>query len=82
MDDKDIEKYCDKAFTQFKEECLKEHCIPIMLMAAEVDTDNAQVFNLCSKKIPCEEMIRCLHEATKSCQKEIIARKYVKNELN
>ena len=79
MDNKDIEKYFDKALGQFKEECLINHCIPVMLMAVEVDTDNAQVFNLCSKQIPCEKMIRCLHNAVKNCQKEILQQKVAKN---
>jgi len=52
MDDKDIEKYCDKALTQFKEECLKEHCIPIMLMAAEVDTDTPKSLTCALKRYP------------------------------
>lgn len=82
MDDNDIEKYSDKFFTEMKRELLENHCIPIMLMAVEVDTDNAQVFNLCAKQIPCEKMVRCLHNAVKNCQKEILTRKYAKDDLN
>jgi hypothetical protein len=82
MNDKDNEKYCDKAFAEFKEECLKEHAIPVMLMVVEADTENAQVFQLCAHRIPCEEMIRCLHNAIKNCQKEILERKFRKCKLN
>jgi hypothetical protein len=82
MNDKDIEKYCDRAFQEFKRELKINHCIPVMLMAVEVDTDNAHVFNLCSKQIPCRKMVRALHEAIKNCHKEILESKFEGNELN
>jgi hypothetical protein len=54
----------------------------VMLMAMEVDTENAQVFQLCTKLISCDEMIKCLHNAIKNCHKEMLCKKFVKNELN
>ena len=82
MNDSEILAFCDKAFSQFKEECLKEHALPIMLMVMEADTENAQVFQLCTHRISCEEMIRCLHNAIKNCNKEILERKFKKCGLN
>jgi hypothetical protein len=79
MNDKEIEAYCDKAFAEFKRELKENHGIPVMLMAVEVDTDNAHVFNLCSKQIPCRKMIRCLHEVIKSCNKEMLEKIISKN---
>jgi hypothetical protein len=75
MTDKDIEKFCDKAFAEFKKDLLEHRAIPIMLIAAEVDSDNAPVFQLCTKSISCAEMIKTLHNAIKNCEKEMLQQK-------
>ena len=75
MNDKELEKYCDEAFTEFKRDLKEHHAIPIMLIAAEADSDNTQVFQLCTKSISCEEMIKSLHNAIKNCQKEMLQQK-------
>jgi hypothetical protein len=77
MTDKDIEKFCDKAFEEFKEDLKEQRAIPIMLIAAEVDADNSQVFQLRTKSISCEEMVKTLHNAIKNCEKEMMQLKEV-----
>ena len=84
MENKDIEQFCDKAFADFKKELLDKRAIPIMLMAAEVEPNEkgTPIFQLCAKLVNCEDMVKCLHNAIKNCQKEMIERKFKNNTLN
>jgi hypothetical protein len=72
MTDQELLAYIDKAFTEYKKELIERRSLPLLLMCAEVDTNNAEVFQLCSKTVPCDEMIRCLKNAINNCRSEML----------
>lgn len=82
MTDKEIEEYCLKAFAEFTIQMKAQHSIPILLLAGTVDDDDSEIFQLCTKSIPCEKMIKCLHNAIKNCHKEILEKNITKCKLN
>lgn len=82
MNDKEFEVFIDKALSDFKTELLEIHALPILLIAAEPGKENAQVFQMCTKIIRCDEMIECLHTAIKNCHKEMLTNKVMKSGLN
>lgn len=82
MTDEEINKYCDVAFENFRKELLKEHALPAMLIAVEVDKEDTKVFNICFKLVPCKEMVRVMFNAANNCQKEILSKTFQKCRLN
>jgi hypothetical protein len=72
MTDQEIIAYIKKAFKEYEQELLARRSIPLLLMCAEADTDNTEVFQLCSKTVPCGEMIRCLKNAINNCRSEML----------
>jgi hypothetical protein len=81
MNDKDLEKYIDKALAEFKAELLDHNSIPVLLLAVEVEKED-EVISLCTRYISCEKVLRCLRVAINNCRKEMIDRKFQKNILN